>query len=134
MRRILADKVVESIGKKVKVSGWASTIRDHGGLIFIDLRDWTGIVQIVVAQEDKNIFEIASSVGNEYVISVVGTVRERAANLVNENLKTGRIEIEAEKIEILNKSKPLPFPIDDDGESIDAVSYTHLTLPTKRIV
>ncbi len=123
-------------GKKVKVFGWAQKIRDHGGLIFIDLRDWSGIVQVVVDEKDKEIFKKAESIATEYVLSVEGKVVERDAELKNESLETGEIEIKAENLEILNKSKPLPFPLTADGREIDEsirMRYRFLDVRRERI-
>ena len=109
--------------QKVTLTGWASTIRDHGGIIFIDLRDRTGIVQIVSDPINfKETHNLLEEVKNEYVHKVSGTVRLRSEESINSNISTGKIEILAEDIEVLNICIPIP------------VSYTHLTLPTKRIV
>jgi len=105
MKRFLALDVVEKVGQKVKVCGWAQTVRDHGGLIFIDLRDWSGIVQVVVNEKDKKIFEIAKVLGSEYVLCAEGEVVKRQEDLKNEKIPTGSIEIRASKLEILNESK-----------------------------
>jgi len=133
MKRILATDTAKKLNKKVKVSGWAQKVRDHGGLVFIDLRDWSGIVQVVVDEKDKEPFEIAQKVGMEYVISVEGEVIEREDDLKNSQIETGNIEIKAEKVEILNESKPLPFPLTEDGRDIDErVRYKYRFLDIRR--
>ena len=111
MKRILVNKTTEKVGEQVKISGWASTVRDHGGLIFVDLRDWSGIVQVIVNQENKEAFEIAEKIGTEYVIEIIGTVQEREESLKNPNLETGNIEIVTEEISILNECKKITIPI-----------------------
>lgn len=101
------------INKQVTVCGWVHHRRDHGGVIFIDLRDREGLVQIVFAPEQINLFKLAESVRNEYVLAVQGTVRARPSGTENKELKTGKIEIAAEKLVILNQSETPPFLIDE---------------------
>ncbi len=136
MKRFLALDVVEKVGQKVKVCGWAQTVRDHGGLIFIDLRDWSGIVQVVVNEKDKKIFEIAKVLGSEYVLCAEGEVVKRQEDLKNEKIPTGSIEIRASKLEILNESKTPPFPLSEDGREIDEfkrMKYRFVDMRRKRV-
>ena len=100
----------EYLNKTVTVKGWVHRRRDLGGLIFIDLRDREGLVQIIIAPESK-CFKIASDVKHEYVIEVTGVVHKRQNP--NSDIKTGMIEIVADCITILNKSSPVPILIDD---------------------
>jgi len=100
---------------EVTVSGWVHTRRDHGGLIFIDLRDHTGIIQLVVHPDKTDAFRIAEDVRNEYVLSVSGMVKERDETLKNPNIPTGNIEVVVETIRVLNKSEALPIQIHDDA-------------------
>ncbi len=105
----------EDIGKKVRVAGWVDTTRDHGGVVFTDLRDRTGKVQIVFSPEiSEELVEKAKKLKHEYVIAVEGEVRRRPPGTENPKLKTGEVEIYAEKLQILNRSLPLPFPIEDE--------------------
>jgi aspartyl-tRNA synthetase len=106
------------LGKEVKLAGWAHRRRDHGGVIFIDLRDREGIVQAVIAPEQKEAFAKAESVRNEFVVQIEGKVRRRPEGTVNKNLRTGEIEVAVEKLVILNRSEPLPFPIDDEYHDV----------------
>ena len=108
--RSLATNLQTEIGKKVQVSGWVNSRRDHGGLIFIDLRDHTGIIQLVITPDAKEAFEVSESLRDEFVISATGVVRERAPELQNPNLPTGTIEIVVDSLEILNRSEPVPAP------------------------
>ena len=108
---------INNIGQKVKLHGWVSKKRNLGGLIFIDLRDRSGIIQLVVRPENKN-YDLASSLGKEYVIDITGTVIKRES--VNQNLKTGEIEVEVEEINLINKSAELPFDITDDTTALEA--------------
>lgn len=104
----------EQIGSSTTLCGWVDTVRDHGGIIFIDLRDRYGITQIVCDPDDDAIAtEIAKSTRPEWVIKVVGDVRERPADMVNDNLSTGAIEIVGREVTILNQSKTPPFPLDE---------------------
>ena len=101
----------------VTVVGWVLRRRDHGGVIFIDLRDREGWVQIVVDPDTAGAFATADSVRNEYVLSVTGLVRARPQGTANSDIISGKIEILAQKIEILNTAKPPPFPIEEGNIS-----------------
>lgn len=133
MQRVLAKDTLEKIGQEVRVCGWACKIRDHGSLIFIDVRDWSGKVQAVL---DSSKTDIAMKVGLEYVVEVKGVVREREAELVNENLDTGAIEIAVEELNVLNASKTPPFPLDSSGEEIDEsvrLEYRYIDMRRERV-
>ena len=108
----------DSLDQEVKIAGWVHRRRDHGGVIFIDLRDREGIVQVVIAPEQKEAFAKAESVRSEYVLQVTGKVRRRPEGTVNSGLRTGEVEISASSLTILNKSEPLPFPIDDEYHDV----------------
>ena len=103
----------ELIGEEIYVSGWIHRRRDHGGVIFFDLRDEGGLVQVVYNPDSRDTFSLAESCRNEYVILSKGIVRERPEGTVNENLVTGRVEIIASELEILNASLPMPFQLDE---------------------
>src|SRR5436190_2035567 len=106
------------LDQEIKLAGWVHRRRDHGGVIFIDLRDREGIVQVVVAPEQKEAFTKAESIRSEFVVQVKGKVRRRPSGTVNSNLSTGEIEIAASELNILNRSEPLPFPIDDEYHDV----------------
>jgi aspartyl-tRNA synthetase len=106
------------LGQEVKIAGWVHRRRDHGGVIFVDLRDREGIVQVVIAPEQKEAFKLAESLRSEFVIQVQGTVRHRPDGTVNKNLKTGEVEVATATLTILNRSEPLPFPIDDEFHEV----------------
>ncbi len=114
--RILTNTLNDFLGKTVTVSGWVNSRRDHGGLIFIDLRDHTGIIQLVVTPETTEAFKLAETVRDEYVITATGVMRERDADLINPNIPTGKIELVVSELELLNKCAPLPVNTHDDGE------------------
>ncbi len=105
------------LGQTVTLQGWVHRRRDHGGVIFIDLRDREGVVQVVIDPDTPETFSLADSVRNEFVIQVVGRVRERPAGTTNAGLRSGSIEVLAASIEILNPSLTPPFQIDDDNLS-----------------
>jgi aspartyl-tRNA synthetase len=109
------DVTEAKIGETVTVAGWVNSRRDHGGIIFIDLRDKSGLVQLVADPSDsKDALAIAETVRDEYVLIATGLVRARGEGLENPNLKTGKIEIVLKDLIIENKSKPMPFDINDE--------------------
>ncbi len=101
------------VDSEVKLSGWIHRRRDHGGVIFFDLRDESGLIQVVYNPELKEIFSLAETCRNEFVITVEGKVRERPKGTVNKDLGTGEIEIVGSSLEILNPSLPIPFQLDE---------------------
>ena len=113
--RVLAKDLLEKVGEKVTVAGWVNSRRDHGGLIFVDLRDHTGVIQLVITPEMNEVFKLAESLRDEFVISAKGTVRARDEGLVNPNILTGGIEIVVEKLEILNKAETPVINVHDEG-------------------
>ncbi|MFH1837959.1 MAG: aspartate--tRNA ligase [Candidatus Kuenenbacteria bacterium] len=104
----------KNVGQEIILSGWVHRRRDHGGLIFIDLRDRYGITQVVFQPEISDVFKIAENLRSEWVIKIIGKVMARPDNMINSKLKTGEIEIAVQKLEILNKSKTPPFEIDEE--------------------
>ncbi len=122
-----------NIGADVTVFGWASSVRDHGGIIFIEIRDITGMVQSVFDSSVSALcFQTAESVRNEYVISVRGTVRERSEDSVNPNISTGGIEIAARDITVLNGSNTLPFGISQPEQINEEVRLRYRFLDLRR--
>ncbi|MBR5027364.1 aspartate--tRNA ligase [Candidatus Saccharibacteria bacterium] len=114
--RILTNELKNYLGQTVTVSGWVNSRRDHGGLIFIDLRDHEGIIQLVVTPENTAAFNLAETVRDEYVLTATGTMRERDPELKNPNIATGDIELVVSELTLLNKCEPLPVNTHDDGE------------------
>ena len=117
-------------GKTATVSGWVEKVRDHGGVIFIDLRKDLELVQVVIEPSEKEIFAVAENIKNEFVIEVSGLVRKRPNGKENKKMNTGEIEVCANKLHIFSKSKPLPFQLDEysnAGEEI-RLKYRYLDL------
>ena len=117
------------IGTKQTVCGWVNSYRNHGGVLFIDVRDRSGLVQIVVGPESP-FFELASSLRNEYVVEVTGEVKHRIEGAVNKNIPTGEIEITVENLKLLNTSVPLPFDVEKSREASEEtrMKYRYLDL------
>jgi aspartyl-tRNA synthetase len=114
MRTHYCGEVGESlVGTVVTVAGWAHRRRDHGGVIFVDLRDREGLLQIVFNPDTPEVFAQAERVRNEFVLKVTGAVRLRPPGTTNPNLKSGKVELVCQSLEILNRSEPLPFQLDE---------------------
>lgn len=131
MTRTLVRDLHQQLGKRVTISGWVNKRRDHGGLIFIDIRDHSGVAQIVVQPENAEAFKLAEDVRDEYVISSTGTVKERDGSLKNPNIPTGDIEIVTDDIRLLNRSEALPIPVQDDAPQANEehrLKYRYLDL------
>jgi len=136
MKRILNTETIKYLGKKIRVCGWVKTIRSHGKIIFIDLRDRSGILQIVVTPETLSLYEMAQTLRPEWVIGVEGEIKERPKKMINPKLETGRIELQPQKIEIFSQAKTLPFPVDTSGYEIaeeKRLKYRYLDLRRERI-
>ena len=116
------------IGKQVSVSGWVHRRRDHGGVIFIDLRDVSGILQLVFDPENKELFTTAEKIRSEFVLSVTGTIRERPEGTANDQMKTGAVELLVESGEVLNSSKTPPFHHDEATNEDIRLKYRYLDL------
>lgn len=122
-------------GKSVQLCGWVDSVRDHGGILFIDLRDREGLTQIVLDPANKELEANFSSIKPESVIAVSGVVNERLGDTVNTALTTGTIEVHADKLEILNVSKTPPFPMDDSADKVGEdlrMTYRYLDLRRSR--
>lgn len=125
----------QEAGEKVRLKGWVQRRRDLGGLIFIDLRDRSGLVQVVINPEvSKEALETAEKVRTEFVLDVTGSVVEREPEAVNENLPTGKIEVRAERVEIVNASKTPPFVISDDTDAAEEIRLKYRYLDLRRPV
>jgi aspartyl-tRNA synthetase len=129
MRSHYCGQVNESLlGQTVTVAGWVHRRRDHGGVIFIDLRDRDGLVQVVCDPDAPELFAVAESLRNEFVVSITGLVRARPAGTANANLASGKVEMLARKIDLLNRSEPLPFQLDEQVSEEVRLKYRYLDL------
>ena len=136
MKRILNVETTKYLGKSVKVCGWVNTRRDHGKIVFIDLRDISGLIQVVFTPKNKNSYDLAQELRPEWVIAIEGEVKARPGGMINPKIETGKIEIEAQKLEILSKAETLPFAIDTSGYEISEekrLKYRYLDLRRERM-
>ena len=119
----------QQVDQSIVVCGWVNRRRDHGGVIFIDLRDKKGLLQVVFNPDDASMFALAESVRNEFVLCVTGIIRVRPEGTVNSDMPTGEVELLAQKLEILNSSATPPFQLDDDDVHDDIrLRYRYLDL------
>jgi len=126
----------EKVGEKILLSGWVDTRRDHGKIIFFDLRDSSGQVQVVVTPKQEEAYKIASNLSSEDVVSVEGMVNQRPQQNVNPEKETGTVEVSAEKITIISKSEGLPIPIEGDGYDIEEtqrLQFRYIDLRRERL-
>jgi aspartyl-tRNA synthetase len=125
----------ERVGETLAVAGWVARRRDHGGLIFIDLRDHTGVVQLVVNPERApDAAQVAHEIRSEFVVCARGEVVRRAPEAVNTNIPTGEVELQVDELEIVARSEPLPFQLDDEGvEEPTRLRYRYLDLRRDRM-
>src|SRR5688500_655600 len=119
------------VERTVTICGWAHRRRDHGGVIFIDLRDREGLAQVVCDPDRREAFAAAERVRNEFVLRVTGKVRRRPEGTVNAELRSGEIEVLAHEVEILNPSAPLPFQLDEENLS-ELTRLTHRVMDLRR--
>src|SRR4029079_13681319 len=125
------DLGVTDVGRDVVLCGWVDSRRDHGGVVFLDIRDTAGVVQVVVDPESPR-GEAAHRVRGEYVLRVEGSVRPRPEGTVNDALPTGEIEVGASVLEILNEAETVPFPIDDRIDADEVLRLRHRYLDLRR--
>ena len=131
--RILAAKTSDEVGKSIMVAGWVHSRRDHGGLIFIDLRDHTGLVQLVINPEQAEAFRLAENLRDEFVIRASGMVTERGEGLKNPNIASGNVEIVVENLEILNRAETLPIqPFAEENQAGEDLRFKYRYLDLRR--
>jgi len=129
MKNLFIEQTIHKIGQEVELYGWVDTKRDHKKIVFIDLRDRTGLVQVVGGENFKKL-------STEDVVHIKGMVKKRPEKLVNPRLKTGSIEIEAKELKIISKAKPLPIPVSGEGYDIDEeirLKYRYLDIRRPRM-
>ena len=131
--RVLAVKTSDEVGKNITVAGWVHSRRDHGGLIFIDLRDHTGLVQLVINPDKPEAFKLAESLRDEFVIRAHGVVTERGEGLKNPNIASGNVEIVVENLEILNRAETLPIqPFAEENQAGEDLRFKYRYLDLRR--
>jgi aspartyl-tRNA synthetase len=137
MQRMLIAQTPQHVGETVKLAGWVHVRRDHGKLIFIDLRDRSGMIQMVVIPDHAAAYDVAKEVRSEYVIEVEGKVKSRPGGAQNEKLSTGGVEVEVDKLTVLSRvEKDLPFEVNEDTQKVNEalrLKYRYLDLRTERM-
>ena len=132
-KRVLAVNTSDEVGKNITVAGWVHSRRDHGGLIFIDLRDHTGLVQLVINPEQAEAFRLAESLRDEFVIRASGVVMKRGEGLKNSNIASGNVEIVVENLEILNRAETLPIqPFAEENQAGEDLRFKYRYLDLRR--
>ena len=132
-KRVLAIHTPDDVGKNITVAGWVHSRRDHGGLIFIDLRDHTGLVQLVINPDKPEAFKLAESLRDEFVIRAHGVVAERGEGLKNPNIASGNVEIVVEELEVLNRAETLPIqPFAEDNQANEDLRFKYRYLDLRR--
>ena len=134
--RTLIRETIKKVGETVELKGWVHIRRDHGKILFIDLRDRSGVLQVVFTPDKKALYEEAEKLRPEWVVAVTGKVNARPEKMVNSNIETGRIELVAEKLEVLNEAKALPIDVLGGGVDIGEESrmkYRYLDLRRPRM-
>jgi len=136
MPRFLIKDTSKHIGEKVRICGWVNTWRAHGKILFIDLRDISGIIQVVFVPSNKEVYELAQTLRPEWVVEIVGQIVKRPENMINPKIETGQVEMSVESLTVLSKSETLPFSIEGDGYDINEevrMKYRYLDLRRERL-
>ncbi len=136
MKRILIKETPQKVNEKIKIAGWADTVRFHGKIVFCDLRDMSGILQVVFTPDNKEAYETAGKLKNESVIEIKGVINERPEKMRNSKIETGGVEMLAKEIKILNESKTPPFEINQNTIKVNEetrIKYRYLDLRTERM-
>jgi len=133
MKRTLNTQTAQLAGEKISVSGWVHSRRDHGGLIFVDLRDHTGLLQLVFNSDNPEMFSLAEELRDEFVIRAEGMVRERAAGLKNDKIPTGAVELVVERLTLLNRAETLPIqPFAEENQAGEDLRFKYRYLDLRR--
>src|SRR3989338_5910659 len=136
MQRFLIQEAAKHVGEKVKVAGWVNVRRAHGKIIFIDLRDKSGVLQCVFVPSNKDAYEAVNDVRTEWVVELTGQIVKRPENMVNKNIETGSVELSVEELKVLSKAETLPFDVTTDGREINEeirMKYRYLDLRRDRM-
>lgn len=136
MARFLVKEAAKHVGERVKVCGWVNVRRAHGKILFIDLRDISGIMQVVFVPSNKEVYDSAEQLRPEWVVEIEGQIVKRPEKMVNDKIETGQVELSAESLKILSESETLPFSIEDAGYEIGEeirMKYRYLDLRRERL-
>jgi len=136
MKRTLNIETIKSTGNEVKVCGWINSVRSHGKILFVDLRDISGILQLVFIPQNEKIYKQGEDLRSEWAIEVIGKVSERPKKMVNPKIPTGQIELSVEELKVLSRAKTLPFSIEGPGYEINEekrMKYRYLDLRRERM-
>ncbi|MEK7562658.1 MAG: aspartate--tRNA ligase, partial [Patescibacteria group bacterium] len=136
MPRFLVNQTAKYIGEKVKVQGWVDVRRAHGKILFIDLRDISGVLQVVFAPSNKEVYDLAEQLRPEWVVEITGQIVKRPEKMINPKIETGQVEMSAEALKVLSKAETLPFSIEGDGMDINEkvrMKYRYLDLRRERL-
>ena len=133
MKRTLIHKISsKDINSTFTISGWVEKVRDHGGVIFLDIRDSSGLIQVVVEPEDQELFKKSESIRMSYVLEIIGELRKRPEGTINKSLPSGELELITKKVNILSVSKPLPFQLDEHANAGEEVRLKYRYLDLRR--
>ncbi|MCX6720430.1 MAG: aspartate--tRNA ligase [Candidatus Staskawiczbacteria bacterium] len=136
MQRFLIKDTAKHVGEKVRVCGWVNTYRAHGKILFIDLRDISGVIQVVFVPSNKEAYELAQTLRTEWVVEIIGTIVKRPENMINAKIETGSVELSVESLKVLSQSETLPLSIEGDGYEINEevrMKYRYLDLRRERL-
>lgn len=134
--RVFSSEIAKKENQEIELKGWVASRRDHGQIIFIDLRDVKGITQIVFTPQNKKLYQVADKLRPEWVIEVLGLVKRRPAGMENPNLESGQFEVKANSLEVLSQSETPPFPLETDGYEVNEdirMKYRYLDLRRPRL-
>ena len=136
MQRTIVRDSISKVGEKILVEGWVNGRRDHSKIIFIDLRDRSGLLQVVFEPSKKDLYDLATKLRSEYVVRIEGVINQRPEKMVNKNIISGTVEMVAEKLSVISEAKTPPFEIDKDTSKINEetrLKYRYLDLRTERM-
>ena len=134
--RFLTKDTAKHIGEKVRVCGWVNTRRAHGKILFIDLRDISGVLQVVFTPSNNEVYELAQTLRPEWAVEIIGQIVKRPENMVNAKIETGQVEMSVESLKVLSESETLPLSIETDGYEINEevrMKYRYLDLRRERL-
>lgn len=137
MARFQISDTAKHIGEKIKISGWVNTVRSHGKILFIDLRDRSGTIQVVFVPQNKELYDLATQLRPEWTVEIFGQIVKRPEKMINPKILTGQVEFSAEEMKILARAETLPFSIDGDGYDINEeirMKYRYVDLRRQRLL